>query len=263
MDKNFSRSLAAVLEYEGGYVNNPKDPGGPTNLGITLGNFRRFIKPTGTISDLKALTREQAGVVYRRQYWDKVMASDLPGGIDHCVMDFAVNSGDDRAERMAQRISGAPIDGQIGPTTLKAIAAMNPHDFIDKYCDARLEFLDHIPGDTFDKGWHARVKKVRALCHELADEPLEATRVVVKEIPAPAPEPVQVPVVPKGVEKRTAPRIWSVLPLLATPAAAWGGLDNTGKLIVVGLGIAGVLALLFFGERIAARAKAVLASFES
>jgi lysozyme family protein len=42
MDRNFARSLTLVLKHEGGFVNHPNDPGGPTNLGITIATYRRF-----------------------------------------------------------------------------------------------------------------------------------------------------------------------------------------------------------------------------
>lgn len=251
MDRNFSRSLDAVFEYEGGYSNNPKDKGGPTNMGVTLRTFRAFIKPNGTIADLKALTRDQAAIVYRRQYWDKVLGAELPDGVDHCVMDFAVNSGDDRAERMAQTIAGATVDGQIGPKTLDAIRAMDPDTFIDRYCDKRLEFLHAIPGDTFDGGWEKRVAKVRALAHQLAQQPPLATRIEVKQVPVAPPAP-----------KRKFNWPMGAIGLASPSVGAFFTQDFATKALLLGVGAAAVVFFLWQGEFLIGRTKKLLASFQ-
>jgi lysozyme family protein len=120
MDRNFARSLALVLKSEGGFVNLKADPGGPTNRGITLANFRAYIKPNGTIEDLKNLTVEQAGVCYRRQYWDAICGAELPDGVDYATFDFCVNSGPSRAAKYLQAVVGVVQDGRIGPATVKA-----------------------------------------------------------------------------------------------------------------------------------------------
>jgi len=163
--------IPMILKHEGGYVNHPGDPGGPTNKGITLATFRRFIKPRGTISDLKALTVDQATVIYKRQYWDAVLADMLPAGVDYAVADFAVNSGPSRAAKYLQRVVGAAQDGKIGPMTLAAVGRMPPSDIINSLCDRRLAFMKRIRRGklwrTFGKGWSRRVSDVRA--HSLAD----------------------------------------------------------------------------------------------
>lgn len=186
MDRNFDRALSAVLKHEGGFANHPKDPGGPTNKGVTLANFRAYVKPGGTVDDLKALTTAQAGTVYRRFYWDAVMGNDLPDGVDYAVFDFAVNSGPKRAAQFLQRIVGAADDGVIGPATIKAVKAMDGHKVIAALLDARLAWLKTLGTfKTFGNGWASRVDGVRKLALELADQPRFAPKVVVeKEAPA-------------------------------------------------------------------------------
>lgn len=169
MDANFARSLSAVLAHEGGFVNHPADPGGATNKGITLATFRKFVKPSGTVEDLKRLTVDQAGIVYRRQYWDQVLGTELPSGVDYAVFDFAVNSGWSKAAKYLQHIVGVPEDGRIGPRTLVAIHAMPAHEIVNRLCDNRLAFLRRLPTwSTFGKGWTARVAGVRALALQMA-----------------------------------------------------------------------------------------------
>src|SRR5690606_31383462 len=125
MNKNFQQALEKVLKHEGGFVNHPADPGGATNKGITLATYRRYIKRNGTVDDLKALTTEQAGKVYKAQYWDKVRGDDLPSGLDYAVFDFAVNSGPAKAVKELQKVLGVTQDGIIGPITLEAARAAN------------------------------------------------------------------------------------------------------------------------------------------
>jgi lysozyme family protein len=164
---NATKAIPKILVHEGGYVNNPNDPGGPTNKGITIATFRRYIKPNGTVADLKALTTGQAVVVYKRQYWDAVSADLLPSGVDYAVADFAVNSGPTRAAKYLQKIAGVSQDGRIGPATLAAVNAMNPNDVINRLCDDRLAFMKRIRRGTlwseFGRGWARRVAEVRSV----------------------------------------------------------------------------------------------------
>jgi len=175
MDRNFNRAVDAVLKHEGGFVNHPADPGGATNKGITIANFRRYVKPTGTVGDLKALTTDQAKTVYRRMYWDAVHGAELPDGVDFAVFDFGVNSGPDRAIKYLQRIAGVAQDGRIGPATLKAVRAIPHAKLINDYQDARLAFLKGLKiWGTFGKGWSRRVSEVRSLALSMAANPSTA-----------------------------------------------------------------------------------------
>ncbi len=179
MDRNFARALPLVLQHEGGYVNHPNDPGGATNKGITLATFRRYVKPNGTIADLKRLTVQQAGTVYRRQYWDKVHGAELPDGVDYAVFDFAVNSGPARAAKYLQAIVGVPQDGKIGPVTLAATQDMSAVHIIETLCDNRLAFMKRARNrktgkrlwPTFGKGWSRRMKGVREHALAMAIQP--------------------------------------------------------------------------------------------
>lgn len=162
MNRNFQRALKLVLAHEGGWADHPKDPGGATMKGVTIGTYRQYVNPTGTKEDLRKITDAQLAEVYRRHYWDAVRADDLPDGVDYAVFDFAVNSGPSRAVKYIQAVVGASQDGKIGPATLKAIAAANPAQVINSLCDDRLAFLKKLPTwKTFGKGWSSRVSGVR------------------------------------------------------------------------------------------------------
>ncbi|MGX9145802.1 glycoside hydrolase family 108 protein [Mesorhizobium sp. 128a] len=163
MDRNFARALSLVLKSEGGWSDNPADPGGATMKGVTLANFRRYVKADASKADLRRISDEQVATVYRRFYWDAVAGAQLPGGVDYAVFDFAVNSGPGRATKFLQAAVGAVQDGRVGPATLSAVGARPTGAVIDDLCDARLAFLRRLPTwPVFGKGWSDRVRSVRS-----------------------------------------------------------------------------------------------------
>lgn len=109
MDRNFQRALSLVLKSEGGWSDNPADPGGATMKGVTLANFRRYVMANATKADLRKISDEQIATVYRRFYWDAVAGAELPDGVDYAVFDFAVNSGPGRAAKNLQAACGVGV----------------------------------------------------------------------------------------------------------------------------------------------------------
>src|SRR5689334_4271744 len=103
---NFLRILALVFRVEAGFVDHPSDPGGATNHGITLATLSHCRGRPCTKADVRALSQEEAGEIYRREYWDKVQGDALPAGVDYAVFDFGVNSGTVRAIVSLQRALG-------------------------------------------------------------------------------------------------------------------------------------------------------------
>lgn len=174
MNSNFNEALSLVLKHEGGYVNHALDPGGATNLGITIGTAKRYgVDMDGDgdtdIIDIKKLTVAAASKIYRGEYWNKVGGDMLPSGLDYAVFDFGVNSGVSRAGKYLQALVGVTQDGQIGPKTVAAIDGKNVADLINKLCDNRLAFLKKLPTwGTFGKGWGSRVAGVRMAALALA-----------------------------------------------------------------------------------------------
>ena len=171
--KTYDEALRLVLKHEGGYTNHPSDPGGPTNFGITIHDYRRYIKANGTAADVKAMKVKQAGVIYKARYWDAQECDHLPAGVDYCVFDYGVNSGIGRSAKVLQRIVGAKVDGKIGVKTLKAvdnyIAAHGSEALIAAICDERLAFLKALQTwPVFGKGWGSRVAKVRRVAIRMA-----------------------------------------------------------------------------------------------
>ncbi|WP_082980536.1 glycosyl hydrolase 108 family protein [Mesorhizobium sp. WSM3873] len=191
MDRNFARALALVLKSEGGWSDRKADPGGATMKGVTLANFRRYVKADASKGDLRKITDGQVATVYRRFYWDAVSGAELPDGVDYAVFDFAVNSGPGRAAKYLQAMLGVAQDGRIGPATLAAARAKPAGVVIDMLCDARLAFLQRLPiWPTFGKGWSARVASVRSealLISAQPEAPLQSSsRVSVADAAQPA-----------------------------------------------------------------------------
>jgi lysozyme family protein len=161
MQNNFEKCFALVLKHEGGYVDNPKDPGGTTNLGCTKAVWEQYIGRSVTKDDIKALTPNDVKPLYKAKYWDKIKGDDLPEGVDYAVFDFAINSGPPRAAKTLQSVLSVTVDGKIGPATLRALEAANPREIATAVCEARLAFLQSLSTyATFGKGWSRRVAEV-------------------------------------------------------------------------------------------------------
>jgi lysozyme family protein len=166
----FDHCLGWILLREGGFVDDPADRGGATNMGITRATLADWRGTDVTAEDVRALTRDEAGAIYRARYWAPIRGDDLPAGVDLVCLDAAVMSGTGRAARMLQQAVGATVDGAIGPLTLEAVRAADPEAVIVAVSQAREDFYRAIARDDpsqlrFLNGWIARVDltKVRAL----------------------------------------------------------------------------------------------------
>ena len=169
---NFDKCFEETIKHEGGYVDLKADPGGATNLGITIGTLSNWIGRKATKAEVKALTIAKVKPIYRANYWNAVKGDDLPSGVDFAVYDFAVNSGPARAAIYLQNIVGAAPDGKIGPMTIKAVKDNNPATVVNELCSQRLAFLERLSTwPTFGKGWTARVNGVRKMALEMAENP--------------------------------------------------------------------------------------------
>ena len=114
----FEDIIEIVLEHEGGYVNDPKDPGGETKYGIA--------KRSNPDVDIKNLTKEQAKEIYFDNYWLPSRVPQVPDKLKHIYFDMCVNMGKSRAVKILQESANSKgknisVDGGMGPTTLKAI----------------------------------------------------------------------------------------------------------------------------------------------
>jgi lysozyme family protein len=161
---NFEKCLKFVLQFEGGFVNDPKDPGGPTNLGVTQATLSAFLNRQATIAEVKALTPEKVAPIYRGKFWDHVNGDNLPIGVDLAVFDFGVHSGPARGVAALQRAVKVADDGKVGDVTTKAANKADPKTTVNAICDDRMAFIKKTKAfkvPKFQKGLINRVEKCR------------------------------------------------------------------------------------------------------
>jgi len=167
---NFNAALAATLQWEGGWSDHPRDPGGATMKGVTLARYRAWKRDLNiTKTQLRNIGDDEVKAIYRDGYWRTVSGDDLPSGLDFAMFDFAVNSGPARAVKTLQRIVGVNPDGVMGQMTLSAVRKQFAADMIDELCNARLAFVRSLSTfDAFGKGWTRRIEGVRSKAKAIA-----------------------------------------------------------------------------------------------
>src|SRR5574337_217528 len=160
---NFERCVAIVFAQEGGFVDNPADPGRATNMGITLATLSEWRGKPCTSDEVRGLTKQEAQEIYRTKYWNTMRCASLPAGVDLVVFDMGVHAGQRTSVKILQRIAGVIDDGSVGPLTLEAVARFKPRELIGKFSDARLPYYQSLAGwATFGNGWTRRVVQVRS-----------------------------------------------------------------------------------------------------
>ena len=148
-----------ILKWEGGFVNDPDDLGGATNMGVTIGTWKScgYDKDGDgdiDVDDLRLLTRED--VVNRGlkpHYWDRWKA-----------VDWVWASGA-HGIKIPQRLLGVSVDGIVGPKTLAAVNARNPRELFDMIKIARFDFIEDIcrkrpANNKFQRGWMNRINDI-------------------------------------------------------------------------------------------------------
>jgi lysozyme family protein len=170
---SFDAFFPTLIKHEGGFVNDPVDPGGATNKGITMGTFqgcaKKYLNIEPTLENLKALTDAQAGKIYKPLYWDKVRGDEIAlQELANIVFDFQVNAGGNAAkllQRVLNELGATPplgVDGDIGPGTMGALNGMDPKAVYRRYKQGRIAYYEDLvakrpPLGKFLKGWLSRV----------------------------------------------------------------------------------------------------------
>lgn len=141
MKENFDDAFTALIGNEGGYSNNPADPGGETMYGVT----KRVAVKHGYAGAMKDLPLELAKSIAKAEYWDPCGCDDLADRVDFQVFDAAYNSGPDRAKEWLQQ-AWDPLGG------------LDPEKVIMRFDAYRLLFLDSLPTwPSFGRGWVRRI----------------------------------------------------------------------------------------------------------
>jgi lysozyme family protein len=169
MKTPFERAFARLLAEEGGFVDDPRDPGGATNLGVTLNTLREIgwdLDGDGDIDvdDVRLLTPDHARRIARERYWDRVNGDALPSLVNELAFDFAYHSGPTTAVKLLQRVVGADQDGRVGQQTINACCRLDSDDLAARYLAERNLYMvaakDRLAvplWPSFGRGWSRRL----------------------------------------------------------------------------------------------------------
>jgi lysozyme family protein len=170
---DFKLFFPTLLQHEGGFVNDPVDPGGATNKGVTFGTFKgcaqRLLTIAPTLDALKALSDDQAGVIYKALYWDAVKGDQVSlQPLANIVFDFQVNAGNRSAKLLQQVLNDLgttpplAVDGAIGNGTLAALRAIDQKAVYARFKQYRADYYRNLVAQRpalqkFLRGWLNRV----------------------------------------------------------------------------------------------------------
>ncbi len=168
---DFIQTIPFTHEKEGGFVNDPADAGGATNMGVTLRTYTEYCRRKGyskpTVERLKNLTEDTWRDIMRTMYWDVIGGDRIQSqSVALAFYDWAVHSGPSTATKHVQRILGVKADGIVGPVTLASINSFSPLPLFGQIQTARKKFLGSLvvsrpENQKFLYGWLRRVSSIQ------------------------------------------------------------------------------------------------------
>lgn len=173
----YGRALAFTLQWEGEYVNHPKDPGGATNKGITQAVYNSYRRAKGKRTrSVRWIRKSEVHDIYRTRYWDAARCDGMPHLVAIAHFDWAVNTGLRRATRHLQGVVGTATDGVWGPKSQKAlldrVAERGELIVTEQYMNRRERYylwLGSTPRfKVFLRGWMNRLNALRRLIRKEA-----------------------------------------------------------------------------------------------
>lgn len=150
----FELAIPIVLRHEGGLIDDPSDPGGITNFGISQRSYPSI--------NIRALTVETASAIYKRDWWDAHHYGDIvPQAVGNKILDTAVNLGASRAHKILQEAAGVAVDGILGPATFTAVNTMNSLTLLVTFQNLQAQYYRNLviadPAlQKFLAGWLSR-----------------------------------------------------------------------------------------------------------
>lgn len=162
----FQDALKLVLKFEGGAVDDPQDPGGRTNQGVTQKTYDDYRGRLGQIKkDVFLIEPSEVEAIYREGYWTKARCDELPQPVAVALFDYAVNSGVAQATKSLQRVLGVAEDGILGPRTLAKVRAQEAKMLARSLIRERSAFLDRLIAQKpvlvkFQRGWKKRLDEL-------------------------------------------------------------------------------------------------------
>ena len=172
----FEIALAHVLEMEGGWSEDPYDPGGPTNRGLIISDLaahqgRRVTSETypGLKQELRTISDDVVREIYAVRYWRPASCPDFPAPLALFHFDAAVNHGLTGAARLLQRALDVHVDGVIGPITRAAAHRQATEAVLERYAELRRERYRRLPHFwRFGRGWLRRVDRTLAAAKKVS-----------------------------------------------------------------------------------------------
>jgi len=158
----FLEAVENVLEREGGYVNHPKDRGGPTNFGITIRTLEHFRGLECTEGDVKALTKKEAIEIYRKLYWEPFDFENWAesSALASILFDISVNRGHKAAIKLFQKTAKIREDGILGVQTRKQGLDFSHEDCIELILNLQISYVQIVEFNpsqlVFLRGWLSR-----------------------------------------------------------------------------------------------------------
>lgn len=173
MANTFDACLAFTLQQEGGYSDDPNDPGGATNYGITLATLQTYTGNQAlTADDIRNISMATVQAIYRADYWNRLQCDALPAGVDLMVFDSGVNIGTGRAARVLQEaagLTGTDVDGAIGPHTLSVVGGVAASTMIANLAGQQRAYYQALANfPIYGRGWLARVDRREATANTMA-----------------------------------------------------------------------------------------------
>ena len=149
---SFDDAFVALMGNEGGYSNNPADPGGETMWGITA----RVARANGYVGEMRVLPESVAKRIAKMVYWDPYYCDQFDPRVAFEVFDAAYNGG--HPASWLQAAVGVAIDGHIGPETIAAVNAADPLKIVMRFLAYRLMYMTVLGvWPTFGHGWANRI----------------------------------------------------------------------------------------------------------
>ena len=161
----FEQALMVTLRFEGGFSDDPADPGGATNLGVTHAVWEAWCVERGIpVKPMRDLTPADVAPLYEHRYWQPARCREMPLPLALIHFDCAVNSGVGQAARLFQRAAGVTVDGVLGPISLGHVT--NP-GVVERYLLERVWFYRSLVSQKatlgkFLVGW---LRRLESLAH--------------------------------------------------------------------------------------------------
>lgn len=166
-EKTINAALDQVATIEGGWSDDPRDPGGKTNHGVTL-KFLQSIRPDATEDDLRNLTKEDARGIFRSEFVDKVGIDKLPDRVQAEAIGLSINAGPARAIKALQAAAGVKADGKVGPQTIAALEKLSEAEIkqaVDGYYISLVEKRPDLA--PFLRGWLNRSASLASIPEDI------------------------------------------------------------------------------------------------